>query len=71
MSANKKQWDEAAQKQLKGKAVDSLDWETPEHIEVKPLYTEEDIEKLETENTYPGLAPFVRGPYPTMYAGRP
>ncbi|MGA7279108.1 MAG: methylmalonyl-CoA mutase [Desulfocapsaceae bacterium] len=64
-------WQELATKQMKGKALDSLSWQTPEGIRVKPLYTAEDIEGLENTNTLPGLAPYVRGPMATMYAGRP
>jgi methylmalonyl-CoA mutase len=65
------QWRELAQKQMKGKALDSLNWNTPEGITVKPLYTAEDLEGLDTVNTLPGMAPYVRGPMATMYAGRP
>ena len=64
-------WQDLATKQMKGKALDSLSWQTPEGIRVKPLYTAEDIEGLEGTNTLPGLAPYVRGPMATMYAGRP
>ncbi len=64
-------WREAATKELKGKSPDDLIWNTPEGIEVKPLYTAEDLEGLETVNTLPGFAPFMRGPRATMYAGRP
>jgi methylmalonyl-CoA mutase len=56
---------------LKGKSPDTLDWMTPEGINVKALYTAEDIEGLECVNTLPGMAPYVRGPMATMYAGRP
>jgi len=68
---NKKKWEEIASKQMKGKSPDTLDWLTPEGIKVKALYTAEDIEGLECVNTLPGLAPYVRGPMATMYAGRP
>ncbi len=68
---NKKKWEEIASKQMKGKSVDTLDWMTPEGIKVKALYTAEDIEGLESVNTLPGMAPYVRGPMATMYAGRP
>ena len=68
---NKKKWEELASKQMKGKPVDTLDWLTPEGIKVKALYTAEDIEGLECVNTLPGMAPYVRGPMATMYAGRP
>ncbi len=65
------QWKELATKQLKGKALESLDWHTAEGIVVKPLFTAEDLEALEHLNSLPGIAPFVRGPMATMYAGRP
>ena len=67
----KQKWTDLATKQLKGKSPDTLDWMTPEGIQVKPLYTAEDIEGMEHVNTLPGLAPFVRGPMATMYSGRP
>ncbi len=69
--SNKQKWIETAEKELRGKPIESLDWNTPEGIKVKPLYTAEDIENLECVNTLPGLAPYVRGPKATMYAGRP
>ncbi len=46
-------------------------WETPEKIAVKPFYTKEDIEKLPHLEYQAGIPPFLRGPYPTMYAVRP
>ncbi|MDA8818981.1 methylmalonyl-CoA mutase [Schleiferiaceae bacterium] len=46
-------------------------WKTPETIEVKSSYTENDLEQVEHLGTLPGQIPFVRGPYATMYAGRP
>ncbi|MFD7508717.1 methylmalonyl-CoA mutase [Streptomyces sp. NPDC059853] len=46
-------------------------WETPEGIGVKPLYTPADLAGLDHLDGYPGLPPFVRGPYPTMYTSRP
>ncbi|KJR96538.1 MAG: methylmalonyl-CoA mutase [Desulfobulbaceae bacterium BRH_c16a] len=64
-------WIETAEKQMKGKSVETLDWMTPEGIKVKPLYTAEDIEGMESANTLPGMAPYVRGPMATMYTGRP
>ncbi len=48
-----------------------LGWETPEGIAVKPLYTGEDVEDLDFLDTYPGVAPYLRGPYPTMYVNQP
>jgi methylmalonyl-CoA mutase len=47
------------------------EWETPEGIGVLPLYTTADLADLDTLATYPGLAPFLRGPYPTMYVNQP
>ena len=67
----KEKWVGLATKLLKGKSPDALNWKTAEGIEVKPLYTAEDIEGLESVNTLPGMAPYVRGPMATMYAGRP
>ncbi|MCL2716384.1 MAG: methylmalonyl-CoA mutase [Alphaproteobacteria bacterium] len=46
-------------------------WLTPEGIEVKPLYTEADLAGIDFLDTWPGLAPFLRGPYPTMYVNQP
>jgi methylmalonyl-CoA mutase len=64
-------WHELAVKECKGKPVEALTWETPEGIAVKPLYTAADIRNLEHLDSLPGMAPFVRGPKATMYAGRP
>lgn len=47
------------------------EWLTPESIAVKPAYGAADIESLGFLDTYPGIAPFLRGPYPTMYATQP
>lgn len=64
-------WQSASEKELKGKSVDDLNWETPEGITVKPLYTAADLESLEHIDTLPGFEPFLRGPRATMYANRP
>jgi methylmalonyl-CoA mutase len=64
------QWEALAEKQLKGRPLSILDWQTPEGITVKPLYTMEDLENLEHVTSLPGLSPYVRGPMATMYAGR-
>ncbi len=64
-------WTEIAEKQMKGKSIETLSWMTPEGIKVKPLYTAEDLEGMESANTLPGMAPYVRGPMATMYTGRP
>ncbi|MBQ3843829.1 MAG: methylmalonyl-CoA mutase [Bacteroidales bacterium] len=47
------------------------DWETVEHINVKPVYTAEDLENMEHLNYAAGIAPYLRGPYSTMYVMRP
>ncbi|WP_406870135.1 methylmalonyl-CoA mutase [Thioclava sp. 'Guangxiensis'] len=65
------EWAELAAKELRGKPLDSLDWETLEGIRVKPLYTAADTEGLDHLGTMPGIAPYTRGPKATMYAGRP
>ncbi|HAH10714.1 MAG TPA: methylmalonyl-CoA mutase, partial [Alphaproteobacteria bacterium] len=64
------QWRALAEKELKAPA-DSLIWQTPEGIAVKPLYTAADLEAMGAEETIPGLFPFTRGVRATMYAGRP
>ncbi len=64
-------WIDLATKELRGKPLDSLNWQTPEGISVKPLYTAEDLAGMEHVNTLPGFIPYVRGPKATMYAGRP
>ena len=46
-------------------------WLTPEEIPVKPIYGAGDIVDIDFVDSYPGLAPFVRGPYPTMYVNQP
>jgi len=46
-------------------------WDTPEGIAVKPVYSNGDLEGLDFLKTWPGIVPYLRGPYPTMYAQRP
>ncbi|MGN6534461.1 MAG: methylmalonyl-CoA mutase family protein, partial [Mesorhizobium sp.] len=53
------------------KAPSGARWQTPEGIPVKPLYGESDLKGVPDLDTYPGLPPFVRGPYPTMYVQQP
>ncbi|AFV00424.2 methylmalonyl-CoA mutase [Simiduia agarivorans] len=65
------EWEALATKQMKGLTPDDLTWHTPEGINIKPLYTKADTENLPYADTLPGLAPYVRGPQATMYAGRP
>ncbi|MBW6510898.1 MAG: methylmalonyl-CoA mutase [Desulfuromonadaceae bacterium] len=65
------EWEKQAKKEKKSDDLSGLNWQTPEGITVKPLYTQADTAGLTTADTLPGLAPFVRGPMATMYAGRP
>ncbi|WP_370341675.1 methylmalonyl-CoA mutase [Pararhodobacter marinus] len=67
----KAEWEELAAKELKGRSPDDLTWHTLEGIDIKPLYTEADLDGLGHLGSMPGLAPFTRGPRATMYAGRP
>ena len=48
-----------------------LAWPTPEGIAVPPLFTAADVSGVDFLDTYPGIAPYVRGPYPTMYVNQP
>lgn len=64
-------WKTLANKELKDKTIDSLNWLTPEDITIKPLYTENDLENINHLNELPGLDNYSRGPRATMYAGRP
>ncbi len=66
-----KKWQDLATKELRGKPLESLDWNTPEGILAKPMYTAEDLTGMDHIDTIPGLEPYVRGPRATMYAGRP
>ncbi len=63
-------WEALATRELKS-PVENLIWNTPEGIAVKPLYTQDDLDKVGHLNSLPGFAPFTRGPRATMYAGRP
>ena len=64
-------WKELATKEQRGKSPDTLITKSAEGIDIKPLYTQEDIESFKNTNTMPGFAPFIRGPRATMYTGRP
>jgi len=59
-------WKALAEKEVKGR---DLTWHTPEGIDVKPLYTQEDV--ADVDPGLPGFAPFTRGVRASMYAGRP
>src|SRR6266571_4039019 len=69
-------WEALAKAELKGKLLGNLDWQTPEGITVKPLYTVTDLEAIEAagfpwREALPGVPPYLRGPRATMYANRP
>jgi methylmalonyl-CoA mutase len=64
-------WSKLATKELRGRVIDDLTWNTPEGIDIKPVYTPEDLVGLAHLDTMPGVAPFVRGARATMYTGRP
>ncbi|MTD59360.1 methylmalonyl-CoA mutase [Amycolatopsis pithecellobii] len=68
--AGQAEWAEALHAST-GKGPDALAWETPEGIGVKPVYTADDLSDVDFLHTYPGVAPFLRGPYPTMYTTQP
>ena len=71
MQRSKVEWQKLAEKELRGKSVKELDWLTLEGIEVKPVYSEEDIKDLEHLGNLPGFEPYLRGVKATMYSGRP
>lgn len=66
----KQDWSKLAEKELK-RSADDLLWHTPEGIDVKPLYTADDLKNIDHLESLPGFEPYVRGPRATMYAGRP
>ncbi len=66
-----KAWAALAQKELKGRDPQTLEWKTLEGIRVKALYTEADVADLPHMGGVPGVGPFTRGVRATMYAGRP
>jgi methylmalonyl-CoA mutase len=69
-STSIEEWKKKAEAEIQA-SIDDLLFETNEQIRVKPLYTSEDIQNLEHLQSFPGLAPNTRGPYPTMYVNRP
>ncbi len=64
-------WAKAAAKSAPGGDVAALNWQTPDGISVKPLYTAQDTADLPYTHTLPGFEPYLRGPQATMYAVRP
>ncbi|WP_034091061.1 methylmalonyl-CoA mutase [Streptacidiphilus albus] len=69
-TATEGQWRQAWRQETGKDAAEQV-WETPEGIAVKPLYTAEDLADVDFLSTYPGIAPYLRGPYPTMYVNQP
>jgi methylmalonyl-CoA mutase len=69
-SVDRTRWQSAAVAEA-GRPIDALARPTPEGIPVRPLYSSSDLEGLDHLQTMPGLPPFVRGPYTTMYVVRP
>ncbi|MEO2074365.1 MAG: methylmalonyl-CoA mutase [Bacillus sp. (in: firmicutes)] len=66
----KEEWQERVKKEFDN-SIEDLLFETNEQISLKPLYTKEDREGIEHIGHLPGLPPYTRGPYPTMYVNRP
>ncbi len=63
-------WKKLTEREIKA-SPDTLTWNTPEGIEVKPLYTADDLQGIGHLGSLPGFEPFLRGPRATMYTGRP
>jgi methylmalonyl-CoA mutase len=64
-------WTLLAQKELKGKSPEDLTKHTAENIPIQPVYTEQHLPNEFDANAMPGIFPYVRGPYATMYTNRP
>lgn len=69
-TTNEKDWRQSVEDEIE-KSIDDLLFETNEQIAIKPLYTSEDCKDFEHLDYMPGIPPFLRGPYPTMYVNRP
>jgi methylmalonyl-CoA mutase len=67
---DEQQWKQAIEEKLKA-SIDDLLFQTNEQIAIKPLYTKKDIEGLDFLDYMPGIPPYLRGPYPSMYVNRP
>jgi len=71
LCSNRSRWEELATKELKGKPISSLERETPDGIKVQPVYSAQDAAEAHAADEAPGVFPFTRGPYATMYCNRP
>src|SRR5689334_7173083 len=69
-SATADDWAKAFEERV-GRGAEEATWATPEGIAVPPLFTPADLDGLDFLGTYPGIAPYLRGPYPTMYTTQP
>ncbi|NEX78770.1 methylmalonyl-CoA mutase [Bacillus thermocopriae] len=69
-SISEQEWKDKVDKEIAA-SIDELLFETNEQIKLKPLYTKKDRDGLEHLDHLPGLPPYTRGPYPTMYVNRP
>ena len=69
--ANLEAWSKAAARSAPGGDLQALNWNTPDGIAVKPLYTAADLRGLPDTDSLPGFPPYLRGPQATMYAARP
>jgi len=69
-SISAREWNQTFERET-GRSVRDLIWETMEYIDIKPLYTADDLKEVEHLDYLPGIRPFLRGPYATMYIQRP
>ena len=69
--ADKSDWQKLTEKELRGRPLSDLEKTSGGGLRTKPLYTADDLDGIEHLGSVPGIAPFVRGPRATMYAGRP
>ncbi len=68
--SSKERWRSEAE-HSRGASLDGMAWTTPEQLPVMPLYTASDLDGVQHLRTVPGLPPYIRGPYSTMYAMQP
>ena len=64
-------WRKLVNKESKGLNPENFTWQTPEGVDIKSLYTKEDLTNCPYGESLPGIEPFIRGPRATMYTGRP
>src|ERR1700761_1137736 len=62
---------DAAQPAPEAACADGEGWLTPEGLTLAPIYGPDDVKDLDFQHGFPGIAPYVRGPYPTMYVTNP